>query len=390
MNRRSWVAHLVALLILGALTVGAIARFHYGTLVDNIPFLLMLTVTLVVGWVLAWKRPANPLGWLLLAVPGLFVIQVPLTLLGLALQPAAPDAAAWIFWFAYDREDTWSWLPPVGLLFTQIPLRFPDGRLPSPRWRWFSAYTIVSLVIGSAVLSTISADVAPGVPNPVHVAWSAEALAVLTIVTFGGLLVPSFAGSIASLFVRYRRAGSVERAQLRWVFWSAAIPVALLITSWAVPSSVFDAAQSLVVLSYALIPISVAVAVLRYGLYEIDRIISRTASYGIVTVVVLGVYVLVVLAVGTLLPDASAFGVAIATLAAATVFLPLLRWVQRVVDRRFNRAQYDAARVVDGFGERLRNGADPHTATDDLVTAVERTLQPSTIGVWTRPSDADR
>jgi len=143
-----------------------------------------------------------------------------------------------------------------------------------------------------------------------------------------------------------------------------------------------------VVVLYGLIPISIAVAVLRYRLYEIDRIISRTASYAVVTIVVIGVYALIVTSVALFLPDAPTLGVALATLTAAAVFLPVLRTVRRLLDRRFNRAQYDAERVVETFGQRLRTGADPHTAPADLLGAVESTLEPDVLGLWTRQGRA--
>jgi hypothetical protein len=146
--------------------------------------------------------------------------------------------------------------------------------------------------------------------------------------------------------------------------------------------------QLLVTLLYGLIPISIAVAVLRYRLFEIDRIISRTAAYALVTVVIIGVYALIVTSVAWLLPDAPTLGVALATLAAAAVFLPVLRVLRRLLDRRFNRAQYDAERVVESFGQRLRTGADPHTAPADLIGAVQRTLEPDVLGIWTVPPAA--
>lgn len=346
------------------------------------PFLVLLAVFVVVGSLLAWKRPANPIGWLLLVIPGLFTLGTPAMLLGEALLDSAPSVSAWLFWYGYDREDTWSWLPPIGLLLTQIPLRFPDGALPSRRWRWFSWFTIVTLVVVSAVLSTASAEVYPGIPNPVH---SGVLLgAPVTIAACFGALAVAFVGSLASLIVRYRRSGDVQRAQLRWMLWAVCLVVVTLLSSWVIPDE-WGAANSIVMVSYGLIPVAIAIAVLRYRLYEIDRVISRTAAYVLVTALAVATYALVVTSVAWLLPDATTLGVALATLVAAAVFFPVLRIVRRLLDRRFNRRQYDAERVVDAFGERLRMGADPHTAASDLVDAVDRTLEPSVVGIWTRP-----
>ncbi len=340
-------------------------------------------VTTVVGWILAWKRPRNPLGWLLLAAVALTALELPTVFFGDAVRAGSPVVAGWLYSWA---GDSWSWVPPAGLLFTQVPLRFPNGTLPSPRWRWFSWYTIGAIVVGSALLAALDATVAPGIRNPVYVNWGHGASTIVSLGVFGLLLLPSFVGSLASLFVRYRRSNSIERAQLRWVFWGACITIAAIVVTWLLPdNSVIGSYFEYWVLgTYALIPASILFAVLRYRLYDIDRLISRTVSYAIVTIVIVAVYVGVVLGVGALLPRASTIGVAVATLAAAAVFLPLLRWVQGVVDRRFNRAAYDARKVVDGFGERLRSGVDPHAAGADLISAVEQTLEPTAVGIWTR------
>ncbi len=380
----AWPAFLAAGLVLAMLIATVIAYAAAGAPVaDAAPFLILLTIFIVVGCLLSWKRPSNPIGWLLLLIPGLFTIGTPATLLGEALVDQAPAVAAWLFWYGYDREDTWSWLPPIGLLLTQIPLRFPDGTLPTPRWRWFSWYTIATLVLASAVLSTLSVEVYPGIPNPAHLPALVDNP--LTIPVAFSALAIAFVGSLASLFVRYRRAGAIERAQLRWMLWAVALAVAILITSWVIPDP-WMGITGVVLVSYGLIPVAIAIAVLRYRLYEIDRIISRTAAYALVTVLIVGIYATVVTSVAWILPDATTLAVALATLVAAAVFFPVLRVARRVLDRRFNRAQYDAERVVDTFGERLRTGADPHTAASDLAEAVERTLEPSVVGIWTAAS----
>jgi hypothetical protein len=345
-----WLAHPLVALILVAMGVQIAfeVRTELSAAIGHIGLFLFLFLfllaTTAVGWLLAWKRPRNALGWLLLAVSALYLIEVPARFLGDVLHGVAPGAAAWACWAASD----WTWVPPVTLLFTQIPLRFPDGRLRSPRWRWFSWFTIVSLVATWWAISTNGATVAHGIANPTFVHWTSAEQTVLTIVAVDALPVVSYLGSLASLFIRYRRADAVSRAQLRWVFWGAAVPIVML-TLFVLGITGFfpnipDHVLSFFLVIYALIPISIGVAVMRYGLY----------------------------------------GIALATLAAAAVFLPLLRVVQRLVDRRFNRAAYNAQKVVDAFGERLRAGADPHAAGADLVGAVEQTLEPFAVGIWTR------
>jgi hypothetical protein len=169
------------------------------------------------------------------------------------------------------------------------------------------------------------------------------------------------------------------RAQLRWMVWAVAIATAGLASGW-LPGG--DAYNSWLIALYALIPIAIAIAVLRYRLYEIDRVISRSAAYVIVSLVVVGTYLAVVLVASLLVGDT--VGVAVGTLAAAGIFLPVLRWVRRGIDRVFNRAQYDAEQVVAAFGEQVRNGADPHTAGVQLLGAVKASLDPAAVGLWVR------
>jgi hypothetical protein len=376
--KRSWPAHAIAVLVLVTLVTTGISQVAAGR---GDAFLLVLAVTLGVGWVLAARLPRNPLGWLLMAIPVLFAATVPATLLGAALADTAPGVTGWLYWYGFERDDSWVWLPPIGLLFTQIPLRFPDGTPPSRGWRWFSWFTVFAIVVGSAVFSAVPTEVAPGVPNPGYLPWVAEQ-SWLPVFVFAGLLAPSFVGSVVSLIVRYRLASVLQRAQIRWVLWATSVVAVGLILSWNLPEG-WDPVNQAVGLSYALIPIAIGVSVLRYRLYEIDRIISRTAAYALVSVVALGVYVLVVTSVHWLLPDLPAIGVALATLAAAALFLPLLRWVRRIVDRRFDRERYNAEKVVDAFGEHLRTSVNPSSTAGELVQAVEQTLQPASVGLWT-------
>jgi hypothetical protein len=398
MVKHVWPAHLLGVLILAGLA-GAVAQ-QFLTGAADWGFLGFLPIMLAVGWFLAAKLPSNPLGWLIMAVPALFALQVPLDLFGQALLPAAPDFAAWLLLYGAstgptlvpgitDRVDldTWSWLLPVGLMFTQIPLRFPTGQLPSPKWRWFSWFTIGALVVSSALLSTIRAEVFPGVPNTVHLPGIAGQMPPHIIVVTG-LFPVAVIGSLGSLIVRYRRADAPTRAQVRWVLWSVAIAWAAFVTDGLVPTEL-TVVHDWVLLLFAVIPISMMVAVLRYRLYAIDRIISRTAAYVIVTLLVVGVYALVVTSMTSVLPNLPSIGVALATLASAALFLPVLRWVQRGVDRHFDRERYDAQKVVEAFGEHLRSDVDPNSTGDELIEAVKKVLHPEAIGLWT-PGSRDQ
>jgi len=270
-------------------------------------------------------------------------------------------------------------LPALGILFIHVLLRFPDGRLPSPRWRWFSRTTIGLLALGVAGIAIGGGDVAPGLANPAGVAWVQQREWLLAFVAIP--LLASLPIAVASLVVRYRRADSLERIQIRWFAWAAGLATGLYLVSFLSPD---EAWQSWTFLAYTLVPASIGVAILRYRLFAIDRIISRTLAYALVTASVIGTYALVVTSVSRLLPVSSALAVASATLAAAAVFRPVLRRVQGVVDRRFNRERYDAERVVEAFGARLRGATDPDAAAADLVAAVGRALEPGAVGLWIR------
>jgi hypothetical protein len=390
------LAHVLAGICLGwEVLLLVVVTPRHDQLINWSPEIAVFTMCVIgVGWVLAWKRPRMALGWLLLAIALLTTAQGPTAAVGIATLHSAPRVAAWMLW--YGGQSVWAWLPPIGLLLTQLPLRFPDGRLPSPRWRWFSRYTIGAIVVASALGAVLPRTIdATDLPNPAYLGWGHVSSSTSILVALM-LLGTSCFGSLVSLFVRYRNAGSTERTQLRWIFWAFAIVVGVLVSGWfenlllgddSTPGTagVVARAWDLVgTLTYSLIPLSILFAVLRTGLYSIDRIISRTASYAVVSLGIIAVYFGVVVLLSQLLPSLPSVGVALATLTAAGVFLPLLRLVRRLVDRRFDRAQYDAEKVVTAFGERIRTGADPHTAGADLVDAVERTLQPDAIGLWTR------
>jgi hypothetical protein len=378
-----YVAHTI-----GAVELALLLGLMIGGGFEGLIIAILVGSATAVGWLLASRLPLNPLGWMLLFVGGCFALAGPAFFLGDALVDSKPGAAAWLLWYAGGDDTGWIWLPPIGLLFTQVLLRFPDGRLPSPRWRWFSTFTIGLLVVGTLLISTAYAEVRPGVPNPVANDWVIEHID--TIFALIGLpLLACFLGSALSVVVRYRRAGSVERAQIRWVAWAGSIVVGSFAASFAVGAA-WDAdtiINQLVAASYALIPISIGIAVMRYRLYEIDRIVSRSISYVLVTLTVVVTYVAVVTSltrlVPRLFPESSSVAVAVATLVAAAVFQPALRRVRDVVDRRFDRRHFDAVHIVDSFGRALRDEVDYDTINRSLISVIDQTLAPTVIRTWT-------
>jgi peptidoglycan/LPS O-acetylase OafA/YrhL len=190
----------------------------------------------------------------------------------------------------------------------------------------------------------------------------------------------------ASLVVRFRRASGVERQQLRWVAWAAALAVlgavvalgglavgATAVVSWTISTC------------FAVLPVALGAAILRYRLYDLDHIISRTLAWGLLTLLLGLGYALVVLGLGRLLPQGSSLAVAGATLAVAAAFQPARRHIQGAVDRRFNRRRHDAARIIEAFGARLRDQVDLTTLTGELLAVVDQTMQPTQASLWLRP-----
>jgi hypothetical protein len=337
-----------------------------------------------VGAVLASRRPRHPVGWLLLgfalSLTASGVISSYMTY-GLLARPGALPAA-----HAVAR-----YYPATGAaalaLLSLVLLLTPTGSPPSSRWRRWAFVTAATPVVLVLVV-----PVAPGRLDPQLLVtsspFSGRALGgVLLVVTRVALVVTALAVAVAagSLLVRFRRAQGVERQQLRWVALAAAlmvlaVPIVLAPVALEIPILVDWAPAVWVVV----LPVAVGAAVLRYRLYDLDRIVSRTLAYGLLTLLLGGGYALVVLGLGQLLGRDSPLVVAAATLAVAAVFQPARRRVQAVVDRRFNRRRHDAAQALDVFAVRLRDQVDLDTLTADLLAVVDQTMQPTQASLWLR------
>jgi hypothetical protein len=329
----------------------------------------------VVGALMATRLPGNPYGWLWCAtgvVYGLSTVARPLMLV--------LDGPLWLGW----ALETWAFVALVGS-FTFVFLLFPTGRLPSRAWRWVGRAAVTGAVLLALAVPFLSDSSDPTSAGP----WAlqgtagrrlAEAIEVGVYVMFGLVLV-----AMSSLVLRFLRAGPVERRQLTWFLYATVVNAVLLVLDalGIVPDGLLYTALSAA--AFALLPVAVGVAVLRYRLYEIDRIVSRTVSYGLLTGGLIGVYLLVVALLRPLLEPltgSSALAVAASTLAVAAVFNPARRRLQAAVDRRFNRPHYDAARAVDAFAARLRHQVDLDEVTQGLRDTVVSTVAPSRVGVW--------
>ncbi len=356
------------------------------------------TVTLVLGAVsaatagavLASRRPAHPVGWLLLAfglVPqALTSAAEEYACYGLLARPGALPAAS-----SAGVLASVTFIPGLGCIGF-ILLLTPTGSLPSPRWRWWAwvAAAVPTAFLLSWVLGSPTVDLDPGsplrsVPNPFAIPALADPLqAVYGSTSPATALIMVVAA--ASLVLRFRHASGVERQQLRWLAFAAALaPLAVLATAAGIITEHLAVAGWAIGLFLALLPLAICAAILRYRLYDLDRIISRTLAYGLLTLLLGGAYAAVVLGLGQLLGRQSSLVVAGATLAVAAAFQPARRRVQRAVDRRFNRRRYDAARTIAAFSARLRQQVDLDTLTGELLGVVDQTMQPTRVSLWLRP-----
>ena len=337
-----------------------------------------------VGALLAWKRPGNPIGWLL-SGSGLAYALGGFGLL-LVHFPGTQDLGNWLGWI---------WLLGLGLCVFVV-LLFPAGSLPSRRWRpvaWAAGAALAGWVLGNMFAPTIiSAD--PPVPNPVGVTGAPGRI--FTVMAGGGMALIAATGLAAglSLVFRYRRARAAERAQLRWLVYAGTLIVAANLAGVLAeringPGTTTTNLQNAMGSgAAALVPVAIGIAILRYRLYDIDWIISRTVAYAIVTGLLVGVYAGLVLLATQVLRFHTPVAVAAATLAAAALFTPVRRWVQSRVDRRFNRARYDADQIAAAFAARLKDTVNLSSVRDDLTGIVSRALEPAHVSVWiSRPQD---
>jgi hypothetical protein len=337
------------------------------------------------GAVLASRRPRHPVGWLLLAL-GLSAawagVPPAYAAYGLLARPGALPAAHAVarYW-------------PITIVTTQTAASFallltPTGRLPSPRWRWWARVTVAAAIILVVALAVARGPLDPRyqvLGGPFDLRGQGGALLVVNQLALAATTLAVVVGA-ASLVVRFRRAHGVERQQLRWVAWAAAVAVlgavvalgglavgATAVVTWAISST------------FAVMPLAIGAAILRYRLYDLDHIISRTLAYGLLTVLLGGGYAGVVLGLGQLLGRDSSLVVAAATLAVAAVFQPARRRIQQAVDRRFNRRRHDAAETIQAFSDRLRDQVDLDTLSAELLAVVEDTMQPNQASLWLRP-----
>jgi hypothetical protein len=335
-----------------------------------------------VGALVASRQPDNPLGWIM-GLAGLAYALM--SFADRYAQPYIDDPADGLpgsvvaLW-----AQNWGWIAAVAPAATFLLLLFPNGRLPSARWRpvaWVAGVGLAAAMPGLA----FSAGKLEGydVENPLGIPGASA------VGGFGMLLLfAAVIASIASLFVRWRHARTRERQQLKWLIYAGGI-VGLGVLSIPVLNAVGnpsdDLTNSIVSVTLAAIPVAIGIAILRHGLYEIDVVINRTLVYLGLTATLAGAYLGSVLLLQLVLSPSSDLAIAGSTLAVAALFRPLRHRIQALVDRRFYRRRYDAARTLERFGGRLRDEIDLDSLAGELSAVVADTMQPAHVSLWVRP-----
>jgi hypothetical protein len=334
-----------------------------------------------IGAVVASNRPRNPIGWFLCASPPLLAAMAlgeGLYWLAVIEDSAAVATAELGLWL-----NNWLWVPMVVFLFVFLPLLFPTGRPPTPRWRivgWMGLGAGLAMAIGTA-FQPGPLDSFRWVENPLGVEAMPAAVPSLGF----ALWVVSSIAAVASLVVRFRRSQGVERQQIKWVV-AAAIQLLLTFVAGGVLDSALseDAGFAFLTLGFMGVALAVALAILRYRLYDIDVVVNRALVYGALTATLAGAYIGLVLLLQLALSPGSDLAIAGSTLAVAALFRPARVRIQSAVDRRFYRRKYDAQRTLETFSARVRDEVELASLTAELRSVVVDTVQPAHVSVWLR------
>ena len=364
----------------------------------GVPVQVVLTVALLavvtIGALVCARQPRNPVGWILVACVG------PLALTGLAETYAVHalytdpgglpggEAVAW--------AGSWLYIPCFLAMPALLFLLFPNGRLPGPRWRivaWLVVLAAASATIDSALAPELEDAPFIGVDNPLPLDVPEAALAPLSWFGWPGMMLGLILAAVA-MIRRLRRSRGLERQQLKWIAAAAAIlPPASLVGVASYYGGYDEFGGILVTLAFVPIPLAAGYAILRHRLYDIDLVINRALVYGSLTAILAGAYLGLVLLLGLALgplTSESDLAIALSTLAVAALFQPARRRVQTLVDRRFYRHKYDAARTLERFGARLRSETDLDALRGELTGVVRDTMQPAHVSLWLREPGGTR
>ncbi len=408
MNHRaaSWLAWTLCGLTLALIACVVAFEALYRVSLWSLSLLVLVVSSALVGAVVASRQPRNPVGWFFVVSATCWAVNEATgryAVYGLVIEPGSLPLARLMAW-----PSTWMWEPALVLIILFLPLYFPDGRLLSPRWRpvlWLALLFSVGFGVVFGALYPgevdelspgVGGDV-PGVVNPLGV----EALRLLDRVPqvdiiLAVVLLVSVLCSVASLVLRFRRSDGEERQQMKWLTYAAAANFATLLLLMSLPadSAWYRAVNTLSDLVLAGLPVAVGLAVLRYRLYDIDRIINRTLVYGSLTVMLALIYFAGVAATQAIYRALTGqeqqpqLAVVVSTLVIAALFMPLRRRIQSFIDRRFYRRKYDARKTLEAFSAKLRDETDLDRLGEDLMGVVKETMQPSQISLWLHPDPA--
>jgi hypothetical protein len=396
MKRRTaaWLAWSMCALTIALVTFVVVFSVFYRDNLRDLVFLLAVVSNALVGAVLASNRPRNPVGWFFVFSAASFAVSEATfryAVYGLVIDPGSLPLARAMAWPA-----TWLWVPGVLLVLVFLPLYFPNGRLLSLRWRpvmWLAIFVSGATVVNWAFLPGKVSD-ASDITNPLGLAALRPAIGelevVMAVVSLGFIL-----SSVVSLVVRFRRSQGQERQQMKWLTYAAAtvVGMVLLTTLLEAANLVFFSEMAALAtdLLIAGIPIGVGIAVLKYRLYDIDRIINRTLVYGSLTAMLALFYFGGVTATQALLRTLTdqeklpQLAIVVSTLLIAALFTPFRHRIQSFIDRRFYRRKYDARKTLEAFSIKLRDETDLEALNNDLVGVVRETMQPAHVSVWLRP-----
>ena len=372
-------------------------------------FLLPFLAFPVVGALIASRRPNNPIGWICLAIGILWMLANLTSGYGIyGLLVARPSSVP--FPAAIGSLGEWMWAPALGLLGTYLILLFPDGRLPSRRWRplaWFSGAVIISVSLTNALRPGRLPNLG-GVPNPFGLEeypWVADVTQGVTL-----LLPLCVLASALSLVLRFLRSGGEQREQVKWIAFAASfvglVALITVVSTFRFAPEFLEVAgtqplwlkllQDVELLSLAGVAVAVGFAILRHRLYDIDVVINRTLVYGSLTAMLAAVYFGGVATTQALFrtltgqEEQPQLAIVISTLAIAALFNPLRRRIQSFVDRRFYRRKYDAAKTLEAFSAKLRDETDLEALNAELVGVVRETMQPAHVSLWLRPETTSK
>ena len=403
----AWIAWSLCLLCVTLAAASPILALLNGRTLDEIfaaeDIIMIATLTVAfsaVGAMIASHRPENPIGWIFCAAAlcqGFSISGHEYATYALITQPGSLPLGAEMSWLAQ-----WIWAPGLGLILVFLPLLFPDGRPPSRRWRWVAWVGCLSIGLIAVMASIILwSERGPALVRPEGAAEEGTSHLLFVVFQFVGfpMMLLAGLGAVISLFARFRRASGDERQQIKWFASASALTFGFVFVFQALSNAeggLLEASLAVVGLILApSIPVATGVAIFKYRLYDIDRLINRALVYGSLTATLALTYLgsVVALQYGfrAISGGTSQLAVVASTLAIAAVFNPLRRRVQELVDRRFYRKKYDARKTLEAFSMKLRNETDLEALNSELVGVVRDTMQPAHVLLWLRlPEGAGR